>query len=70
MEEKIVEICNTMEVEGRVEAPRWRLKLKVKTTEEKRIGICFLVCNITRVKGHVGVPRRGLKKMTSDQSFT
>jgi hypothetical protein len=39
MEEKKVKICfltrNTTEVEGRVEAPKWRFKLKVKTTEEK-----------------------------------
>jgi hypothetical protein len=38
---------------------------KVKTTKGERIGVCFLACNISRVKGRVGAPRWGLGRLTS-----
>jgi hypothetical protein len=38
---------------------------KVKTTEGKRVRACSLTHNISRVEGHVGVPRWGLGQMTS-----
>ncbi len=40
--------------------------LKMKTMEQKRIGVCSLVRNISRVKWHVGTLGWGLGQMTSE----
>jgi hypothetical protein len=39
---------------------------KMKTTEKEKIEICSLICNASRVDGHVGAPRCGLGRMTSE----
>ncbi len=42
------------------------VSLKVKRTEKERIEICSLIRNTSRVEGHVGAPRCGLGRMTSE----
>jgi hypothetical protein len=39
---------------------------KVKTMKEKGIGVYSLTRNTLRVKGHVGAPRWGLRRMISE----
>ncbi len=38
---------------------------KVKTIEGEGTGVCCLARNTLGVKGHVGAPRWGLRKLTS-----
>jgi len=39
---------------------------KVKTLEREAIGARFLARSILRVEGHVGAPRWGLRRLTSN----
>jgi hypothetical protein len=40
--------------------------LKVKTMEEKEVGVHSLARSISRVEGRVGAPEWGLRRMTSE----